>query len=384
MRVLHLISSGGMYGAEAVILNLCRTMNAQGADRGTLGVFAHGGQAEPVLHTTALEAGIASERVPCQGQFDRFVGQQIRALAQRLGGDVIHAHGYKADVYTAMAFAGRSRPALVSTCHTWYDNDLAVRLYGTLDRLVLRTFDEVIAVSREVQERLLVAGVNADRVHLIRNGVSLGQGTPGLAERPPKEAGAALRVGLVGRLAPEKGVDLFLRAAAKLAPRFPGVSFLVAGEGPERASLEGLLRSLGLEGRAALLGEQKEMGVFYRSLDLLVSASRQEGLPMAMLEGMACGLPVVATRVGEVPQVVAEGRTGFLVAPGSAEALAEAMAVLLSDPEKRAAFGSAGKDRIQTQFSAERMTQDYLDVYRRAAARHGEWRAAKAGIGASA
>ena len=133
--------------------------------------------------------------------------------------------------------------------------------------------------------------------------------------------------------------------------------------GVRRAALEQQLRELHLQEQVALSGSKNDMPAFYASLDLLVSASRQEGLPVALLEGMASGLPVVATRVGAVPQVVADGITGLLVEPDSPEALAEAMERALASPALRAQFGKAGRSCVAVNFSAERMTADYLAVY---------------------
>ena len=308
MRVLHVISSGGMYGAEAVILQLAAEMPAGKHGESFITVFSHAGQPPPDLHTIATEAGFSSELLHCQGQLDLGVLRALRDLATRLGIDVIHAHGYKADIYCSLAFRSKTRPALVSTCHTWYDNDLAVRVYGAADRWVLRQFDRVVAVSTEVQGRLLRAGVSEAKVHLIRNGVNVPPSRDASARGG--EFGRA-RVGLVGRLAPEKGVDVFLRAVALLAQRGTEANFVIAGDGPDRSALEALRQELGIADKVSFLGQQRNMPDFYVTLDVQVSASRQEGLPMALLEGMATGLPVVATRVGQVPEVVLHNSTGF-------------------------------------------------------------------------
>ncbi len=353
-----------MYGAEAVILQLSAQMKSH-LGTSLLGVFAHAGQPGPELHTAAVRVGIPSELIFCRGQLDLAVPASIRALVDRSCVDVVHTHGYKADIYTYLAFRGRKRPALVSTCHTWYDNDLAVRFYGAADRWVLRGFDEVIAVSAEVRNRLLRAGVRKEKVHLIRNGVTVPTSLPCTAV-DCNEPSTQVRVGLVGRLAPEKGVDLFLRAVAQLIERHPEAEFVVAGDGPERAKLTALLHELGLQDRVTLLGQQEDMAAFYGSLDLLVSASRQEGLPMALLEGMAAGLAVIATAVGEVPQLVQDGRTGLLVNPESPPAIAEAIETLLNDIELRKQYGLAGRQRVVDLFSADRMATDYMTIYRKA------------------
>ncbi len=363
MRVLHVISSGGMYGAEAVILSLSRELNGSGEHTSSLGVFASPNGPAPALHAAAIETGMPTHLVRCDAQLDRCVPQRLRELAASTGAEVVHAHGYKADVYSFIAFRVGG-PALVSTCHTWYDNDLALRAYGVLDRYVLRRFAGVLAVSPEVEERLLAAGVESKRVRVIRNGVALEAFACGPQARAQRRAyGAPLRVGLVGRFAPEKGIDVFLHAVARVKASFPEAQFAVAGDGPDRPSLEALRSQLNLAKTVAMPGEERDMAGFYASLDLLVSASRQEGLPVALLEGMASGLPVVATRVGAVPQVVADGVTGLLVEPENSGALAEAMNRMLDSPGLRESFGRAGQALVRETFSAARMTEDYLALY---------------------
>lgn len=365
-----------MYGAEAVILALLERAAGADASEVQLGVFHHAGQAEPEVYTRARAASLSADLILCEGQFDAAVPTRIRTLATASGVDAIHAHGYKADIYSWAAFAGRRRPALVSTCHTWYDNDLAVRLYGALDRLVLRGLDEVVAVSGEVEARLLAAGVAPDCVHLIRNGLN----TAPFVQASGRRAGAnerPLRVGFAGRLAPEKGVEVFLRAVAELAPGLPDAEFVIAGDGPDRAALEHLAKQLRVQDRVHFAGRPASMPVYYASLDVLVSASRQEGLPMVLLEAMASGLPVVATRVGEVPNVVLNGQTGLLVEPDQPRALAAAVFLLLRDAMLRQRMGAAGQARAVAEFSVERMASDYEAVYRRAVRRR-----ARAGSGA--
>lgn len=367
MTILHLISSGGLYGAEAVILNLSRVLQAGGEHRSVLGVFDNGPEAPRQVQAAARNAAIEVHEIPCRGQIDRAVPARLRAVVEATNADIVHAHGYKADVYAALALRGMRRCALVSTCHTWYDNDLAVKFYGALDRFVLRGFAGVVAVSDEVRLRLLRAGVRAERIRLVRNGVDL---RPFAAAREglPRESGEMQRVGLVGRLAPEKGIDILLRAIALLVERSPVVArktqFRIIGEGPDRASLEALRDELKLAAQVRFDGHCSDMPGFYASLDLLVSASRQEGLPIALLEGMGSGLALLATTVGEVPTLAGAGKSALLVPPNDPAALANGMERLLRDAALRNAMGTAAQHLIAEQFSAEAMTADYLDLYR--------------------
>ncbi len=371
MRVLHLISSGGMYGAEAVILNLSRTLNQQG-HASLIGVFANSANPNLQLHQLALAEGIESHRIPCHSQIDRSVPAAIRSLAESTRAEVIHAHGYKADVYAWLAMRGsgsRRGLPLVSTCHTWYDDNALVWLYGAIDRRVLRSYQAVIAVSSEVQARLLAAGVPPNRIHFIRNGIDLRPFTF-REDRPRLFAAPAnadqLVVGWVGRLTRDKGPDLFLRAVAQLRSGFPSARYVMVGEGPYRPECERLIAELALADVVQLLGQRSDMPAIFASCDLMVSSSRLEGLPIAILEGMAASLPWVAASVGAIPLAVHDAENGILVPAENVEALAAGMARLLQDAAERTRMGAAARSLAEREFSADRMTADTLKVYRQA------------------
>jgi glycosyltransferase involved in cell wall biosynthesis len=175
-------------------------------------------------------------------------------------------------------------------------------------------------------------------------------------------------VGLIGRLAWEKGVDVFLQAAARVLAESSAAKFVVVGEGPDRERLDRLIDQLEIRGTVSMLGRRDDMPAVYASLDIMVSSSRQEGLPMAILEGMASSLPLVASAVGEVPTVVQDGVTGLLVPAEDVERLATSILELLRDAAKRKRFGAAARKLIEDEYSAERMTADYLRVYAEAIA----------------
>lgn len=362
MKILHVISSGGMYGAEAVILNLSRTLN-QNSHVSFLGVFSNAQNPNLQLHEAAIQEGIESHLIPCNGQVDRTVATVIRELAKKTGADIVHAHGYKADVYTYFALRNTKIP-FVSTCHNWLKEGLLVSCYGIADRFVLRNYAAVIAVSDEVKMRLLKAGVHEDKVHLIQNGIDLrpfSEAIPSLRVDPSSRN--ALTVGWIGRLSHEKGADIFLQAAAIVLAEYPGARFVLVGDGPDLSMLNALAQKLDVEENVSFVGRRSDMPGIYASLDVMVSSSRQEGLPMAILEGMASGLSLVATTVGDVPTVVLDGRTGITVPSENVELLAAGIVKLLQDSEIRARYGKAARKLVEEKFSAERMADDYLRVY---------------------
>jgi glycosyltransferase involved in cell wall biosynthesis len=362
MKILHIISSGGMYGAESVILNLSRTLN-ESSHSSVLGVFSNSSNPNLQLHETAIREGIESSLVPCNGQIDLTVVANIRKLVAHTRADIVHAHGYKADVYVYLALRN-TRTSFVSTCHNWLEDGILVSCYGTVDRFVLRSYAGVIAVSDGVKARLIKAGVRAEKIHLIRNGIDLRPflgATPSL--RAQQNSPNALTVGWIGRLSNEKGADVFLRAAARVLVQCPGTRFVLIGEGPDLVILQALTNELKISTSVSFMGRRDDMPAVYASLDLMVSSSRQEGLPMAILEGMASGLPLVATAVGDVPTLVLDGRTGILVPPENVELLADGIVKLLQDSSLRVRYSDAAKKLIKEGFSAERMAIDYLRVY---------------------
>lgn len=363
MNILHIISSGGMYGAEAVILNLSSALN-ESHHRSIVGVFDNSSNPNLQLHQAAVKAGIESHLIPCAGQIDRAVPARIRELVQQTQADVVHAHGYKADAYVYFAMRGSSIP-IISTCHSWYTNELLAHIYAIADRLFLRGFGEVVAVSAEVKQQLLDAGIRKDRIHQIDNGIDLTPFSPEARSRRENEAADhPLEVGWVGRLSHQKGADIFLRAIAQTLIQLPKTKFTLVGDGPDRQQLESLIDELNIRQSVSLPGRREDMAAVYSSFDILVSSSRLEGLPMAILEGMASSRPWIATPVGDVPSVILDDVTGVLVPPEDVEALSAALVSLLQDPARRERLGLAARKLIEEKFSAQRMAEDYLRVYR--------------------
>jgi glycosyltransferase involved in cell wall biosynthesis len=311
-----------------------------------------------------LKQGVESHLIVCCGQVDRRAVARVRELVRETRADVVHAHGFKADIYAYLAMRGMGVP-LVSTCHTWYDTDRMVRLYGALDRFVLRRYARVVAVSDEVRRRLLKAGVREERIRIVRNGIDL---------RPFEAAKASLRgefgeaviVGLVGRLAWEKGVDVFLRAAARVLAEFPEARFVVAGDGPDREKLEGLIGELGIGGvwQDAGAAGGHGGGVCVAGCDGVgvAAGGAADGDPGGDGERAGDG----GDRGGRGAEAGGGWEDGRAGAAEDVEALAAGIAGLLRDPERRARLGAAAREMVRAEYSAERMAGEYLRVYEEA------------------
>ena len=264
-------------------------------------------------------------------------------VIRKMRPDVLHAHSSKAGFLARVAGAV-CRVPVVYTPHVFpflmSCGTRSRRLYRLLERGVRGATAAVIAVSEEEVREALRLGYARDRVFLIRNGVV------------PCEAGAvavqekgALRVGFFGRLAPQKGPDILLEAASAVAAHLPQVSFVVTGEGELGGALRAQAETLQLTASVKFKGAcpQEETVARMREMDVVVVPSRWEGCPYVVLEAFQAGVPLVASAVGGVPDLVRNGVNGVLVAPEDAEALSDALLGLLRDPQKRRALAEQGR-----------------------------------------
>jgi glycosyltransferase involved in cell wall biosynthesis len=216
----------------------------------------------------------------------------------------------------------------------------------------------VVAVSGAVRDAWAAAGLSAERVVVVPNGVDLAEGraAPGAAERRAvrRELGVAQGapvVATVSLLRPGKGLEVLLAAAPAVLAAHPRARFAVVGDGPARAELEAGAAAGGVGEAVAWTGFRRDVPALLAAADLFVLPSLDDAFPTAILEAMAAGLPVVATRAGGIPEIVDDGATGLLVPPGDAAALARAISTLLADPAARKSLGEAGRRRAGERFS---------------------------------
>lgn len=362
MKVLQLISSEGFYGAENVVAALTRDLEQRGHSV-HIGVFENAHVAPNQVATEFESRGLQVVRIPCRRRFDPAAVRSIRETIRVHDIDLVHSHGYKSDIYAYLANRRTGTP-LLATSHLWTRQTAAVRFYEFLDARVLRSFHGVVAVSDRIASELCRAGVPHSKIKIIDNGIDLApfdSAAPRLASELNK--GSRLLIGTVGRLVAQKGMTFFLSAAQQLLKEFPGLLFAIVGDGPDRARLEQMTQDLGIDKKVRFTGARNDMPSVYASLDVFALASIGEGLPMALLEAMASGTPVVATEVGAVPKVVLPGKSGMLVRPGDAGELAQAIACLVRDPGLRERLAQNARQQVREQFSSQVMTQNYCRLY---------------------
>ncbi len=328
----------------------------------TIATYQRGGEPTPFIQAIGA-AGVPVKIIHEQRRFDLGVRSQVREMVARLRPDIIQTHNVKSHLLIRWLGLWRERP-WVAFQHGYTATDWKDRLYNQCDRWSLRRAHRLVAVCGEFARRLERRGVPASRIVVQHNPVA-----PFLA--PPAEEVAAVRKSLglagdefvvltVGRLSREKGHRDLLEAAAIVRGR---AVFVIVGDGPERAALEKQVRELGLSKSVLFAGYQPHVRPYYALSDVVAVPSHTEGSPNVVLEAMAAGIAVAATRVGGVPEIVTDGGTGLLIERGDSHGMAEALKRLMADPDLRRRLGEAGQRLVTEKHSIEAHRSALVRLY---------------------
>jgi glycosyltransferase involved in cell wall biosynthesis len=362
-RILQILPNLGTGGAERAMVDLTAGLLRSGFEVAAVSLY---NPAE-----TGLEAELAAAGVPVSylGKSRGFDPRQFRRIARVLEGfrpHLVHTHRYALSY--AWPAVHRRRVPCVHTVHNLAEKEVPP-LHRRVFRKAYRGGVVPVAISSQVAQSLAQVYGLTD-VPLIPNGIDVEKYQRGGAQREAWRRAQGLEVAdlvcvTVGRLAPQKNYALLLRAFRQVADALPAARLLVAGEGVSREELEKLHGALGLADRVTFLGARADIPELLAAADLFVLSSDWEGHPLAVMEALAAGLPVVATAVGGVPEQVDEGRTGLLVPPGDPSALAAALLRLLPDAPRRGEMGERAREQAAARFSVERMTRSYEELYAR-------------------
>jgi glycosyltransferase involved in cell wall biosynthesis len=299
-----------------------------------------------------------------KSEFDVHAGWQLRRILAEVRPDVVHAHDPMAVALAAVAWGMNTtgpRPLLVAARRV----DFHLKQHA-FSRWKYRKVDLFIAASEVIAGMLAHDGVPAGRIVTVHDGVNV----DAIDREPAADAHAAFwlphgapLVGNVAALAAHKGQRYLVTAATQVVREMPDARFLILGEGELRGPLERQVRELGLERHVLLPGFRADAIALTKSVDIFVMSSVTEGLGSAMLDAMACRIPVVATRAGGIPEAIVDGEHGLLVRPQDPSALAQAILRLLRDPQLRQRLAEAGRQRVVAEFSVEQMVRRTLAAY---------------------
>jgi glycosyltransferase involved in cell wall biosynthesis len=361
MLVLHVVAPGEVGGLERVVQSLAQGQAQAGDDVHVAAVLDQANADHPLLGALAA-AGVGTHSivVPSRGYWRERAA--MFELCRRLRPGIVHTHGYRPDIVDAGA-ARRLGIPTVTTVHGFTWGGWKNRLYERLQRRAYRRFDAVVVVSRPLVDRLAKDGVPPHRVHFVQNAW---QETTPLLDRATARRALGLRedafvIGWVGRLSAEKGPDVLLDALVNLTDLPVTVS--VVGDGPERRSLALRAPRFGVEGLIRLHGAVPDAGRLFAAFDVFVLSSHTEGTPIVLFEAMGAGVPIVATRVGGVPDVVSPAEA-TLVAPNDPVALAAAIRAVYCDPTAGRQRAELARKRVRTDFTPSPWVDRYAAIYR--------------------
>jgi len=379
VRVLRVIARLNVGGPALHVTYLARGLAERGYE--TTLVAGDVARGEASMSFVAEQAGVEIVTLPGLSRElspvrDALAAFRLARLIRKLRPDVVHTHTAKAGAVgrTAALLAWPRRPVVVHTFHghvlRGYFGTGGTLVFRAIETLLARASDRLIAVSPEVRDELVALHVAPrERFSVVRLGIELEprvhfEGDPAEVRRRHGIPEGKFVVGWFGRMTAVKRTDDLLTMLAGVRERGVDALLLLVGDGDDRERLEQRAHDLGLARSCLFLGYQEDVAPWYAICDAVVLTSASEGTPVTIIEALAAGRPVVATKVGGVPDVVDEGETGFLVRPHDTHALAERLEILAGDPVRRRAMGDLGRARMLERYAVERLVEDVDALYR--------------------
>ena len=366
LKVCHFISGDLWAGAEAVAFHLLKALRER-SDLTVSAILLNEGKLASEIRNLGIENHVVDEA----GRSFPGVFWTTRRILGKGPPDIIHSHRYKENILAYLLSRAFGEVRLVATQHGMpeiYAGDVGMknRFVSKANLSILsRCFDQVVAVSQDIKERFEDEyGFRRDKVSVIRNGIEI-------QDSPEKSRDdETFVIGSSGRLFPVKDYPLMVEIAREIRKRSNRFLFELAGDGPERQKIQTLLERYDLNGAFVLRGHLEKLSTFYQGLDLYLNTSIHEGLPISVLEAMACGLPVVAPNVGGIREIIDNEVEGYLVEERNPKAFAEKCFVLSEDKKLREKMSKAAAEKVKTAFSAEKMSSEYYNLYLKVVGNH--------------
>ncbi|MCR4337677.1 MAG: glycosyltransferase [Candidatus Omnitrophica bacterium] len=361
MKILHLISSGGLFGAENIVLSLARGLNDE-KTTSIVGALHNHQNPNLAIIEKAKSLNLPTFVLDHPGRINLSAIGKLENYIRDEKIDIVHTHNYKSDMvgYFAARLAG---VPVVATAHGFTDTNHTVSLYERLDRWVLNRFDHVVVVTDKLLRHL-----SPQKRHVIANGID----TELFYFSSDRRQSARHRfgfdpqnivVGIVGRLSKEKNQSLLLKSAAVLAKQYPQLRVLLIGGGPEEENLRRLIQELNITSIVRFTGILSNLEDIYPAMDVFVLSSLTEGVPLTILEAMASHVPVVATSVGGIDELMEDQKTGLLLKSFAVEELVDKIRLLIEDQSLHQKITANADLSVRTKFSLKEMIQQYKKIY---------------------
>ncbi len=366
MKVLHLISGGDTGGAKTHVINLLQELNKRIHVKVICFMKAD-------FYYEAKEKGINIQVYEQKRRYDLSVIRRLIEEVKREEYHLIHCHGARANFITYILKKFYPIPA-VTTIHSDYRLDFKGNfykdlVYKNLNYLSLKHMDYYIGVSESFRQMLIDRNFDPDRIMTVYNGINVEE-----VESAPingnffQDHGIVthkntIKVGILARLYPVKGVDIFIRAAHRVLQERPDVEFFIAGDGEEKEKLKELSQELGVADRVHLLGYIRDPYSFIHQIDINTNTSYSESFPYVIMEGGVFKKPIIASNVGGVKDLVTHGESGLLFEPGDVDTLSKHILTLIEDGDLRRRLGNNLYHRICKFYSSEKMADKQMQIY---------------------
>lgn len=362
-KVLHIRSSSGFYGAESVLITLLDQLSKYGYET-HLAVIENYINQNRDLIKNAIQRNINIVEIPCSRRFDFNSIKKLLEFARKNNIQCVHTHDYKSHLY-GLLVAKRLKLPCIATLHGWACNTTSLRIYQVIERILLKYFDSVVTVSSKMEEHLRSGLLTIRNTYTIPNGVNTELFHPGSyydCKKTYKWSASDFVFCIIARLTEEKGHRVLLNAFKIVHSMRSNTRLLIVGDGPERTSLKEMVSNLGLDGIVCFAGTLSNINEILRCIDCYISSSKTEGMPMILLEAMASGTPIIATKVGAV-DIMLSNNTGILVEPNNINELAHAMRYVTKNINEINKMAEQARQKCIEQFSAKKQADAYRKLY---------------------
>lgn len=367
INVLHIIDSGGLYGAEIMLLNLMMEQVKLGM-KPILASIGLPGEKEKTIESEAHRRLLKVHLFRMRPGPNLFGAISILKFARQHNVSLIHTHGYKANIFFGLMPKIVRRIPMVTTLHgwTWVGGFNRICFYEWLEGISFHFVDQIVLVNEKIKQHPRLRILPKNSISIIENGISISRRTNqvNLRQDISRFAKKGFTIGAIGRLSSEKGFELLIESIAEMVSEGKDFYLVLLGEGKLKNVLEKRGEALGLKDRLLLPGYVVDAASYMPLFDLFILSSFTEGLPMVLLEAMAAEIPIVATNVGGVAKTLNNGSAGLLIKPGSKKDLKNAVLSISKDPKTVNLRVSNAKQRVQEKYSSRAMALKYKTIYK--------------------
>ena len=367
LNVIILRSSHVLTGPEYVILDLATQLQNDKDIHCTIVCLWRDPRFPLPLFEEAKKKGLDVKRIDAWGRYNFLIIPKLLSFVRKNQIDLIHTHGYKADI-VGLSVGRLAHVPVVCHVHGFVERYPRTKVYNSFTLLLAPFFDRVVACSDSLARTISQSSVKKKKLVAIRNCISIERCKVDMEEKERAKRDLGLEKGdrmiaNLARIDPEKGHIYILRAAREVLAKFNKVKFVIVGDGRLMGKLEYFAQKMGIAENVIFTGYRKDAQAILSFATVVVFPSLKEGFPLAMLEGMAHGKPVVASAVDGIPEVIENGVNGFLISPANHKDLAGALGKLLSDAELSSKMGERARKTIEDNYTIAVMSERIKEIY---------------------